>query len=211
MRLLKRLALALGALLALVLLVGMFLPSTWHTERSIEIEASPSTLLSLVDTPRRWMDWAPWNKERYPKMSVTYEGPERGVGAGWSWTGEDSGKGRMTMRTSDPDRGVEFDLQFEDYNPAKGALLFRSEGDRTTVTWSMSGDSGNNPVARCFALLMDSMLQKDFDAGLTKLKALAEAQETTRKAAAAAQAAEAARAQAEAQAEAPEATANAAE
>lgn len=209
MRLLKRLALALGGLLALFLLVGLFLPSAWSTERSIEIEAPPSTLLPLVDTPRRWMDWAPWNKGRYPKMSVTYEGPERGVGAGWSWTGEDSGNGRMTMRTSDPGRGVEFDLQFEDFNPSKGALLFRSEGDRTTVTWSMSGDNGNNPVARWFALLMDSMLQKDFEAGLTKLKALAEAEESARKAAAAAQAARAAEAQVEA--ETPEATANAAD
>lgn len=188
MRLLKRLALALGGLVALFLLGGLFLPSTWQTERSADIEATPEVLLPLIDTPKRWMEWAPWNMERYPGMSVQYEGEERGTGARWNWTGEDSGKGSMTIRKSDPS-GVEFELQFEDFTPSKGAFRFQPNGEHTTVTWSMWGDNGNNLVGRYFALLMDSMLQKDFEAGFTKLKVLAAAEEKAARKAAAQEAA----------------------
>jgi hypothetical protein len=38
----------------------------------------------------------------------------------------------------------------------------------------MNGDMGSNPLFRWFALTMDSMVGKDFSAGLANLKALAE-------------------------------------
>ena len=42
------------------------------------------------------------------------------------------------------------------------------------VTWRMNGDIGSKPLSRWLALFGDRMLGPDFEAGLAKLKALAE-------------------------------------
>ncbi len=174
MRLLKRIGLAVAGLVGLFLVVGVLLPSAWHTERSIVIAADGEHILPLVDTPRRWIDWAPWTPERYPGMEIDYGQPERGAGAWWSWRGEESGNGRMDITRSDVAYGLDFGLAFEGFDPSKGSIQFEKVDGGTKVTWSMFGDYGMNLVGRYFGLVMDSMMEPDFTAGLTKLKAKAE-------------------------------------
>lgn len=209
MRLLTRIGLAVAALVGLFVVVGLFLPSAWHTERSIVIEAQAENILPLIDTPRRWLDWAPWTPERYPGMQIEYGEQERGKGAWWSWRGEESGNGRMDIERSEVAYGIDFGLAFEGFDPSKGSIRFEKAEGGTRVTWSMYGDNGMNLVGRYFGLMMDSMMEGDFHAGLTKLKAKAEeaqaiAEEAVaKKLAAENEAAEAAaRAEAEADAEA---------
>ena len=42
------------------------------------------------------------------------------------------------------------------------------------LTWYINGDMGANPLMRWMGLAMDAMIGKDFERGLTRLKALAE-------------------------------------
>lgn len=175
MRLLKRLALAFAGFVVVVLGVGLLLPSAWQTQRSTEIKAGSEHILPFIETPKLWLDWAPWTPTRYPGMTVNYEGPERGAGARWSWTGEKSGSGSLTITRSDPTYGIDFDLEFDGHEPSKGSIRFEPIGDGTKVTWSMWGDMGMSPVGRYFGLLMDSMMQADFETGLTNLETQAEA------------------------------------
>lgn len=197
MRLLKRIGLAVAGIVGLLVVVGLILPSAWHTERSIVIAADGGHILPLIDSPRRWIDWAPWTPERYPGMQIEYGPSERGAGAWWAWRGEESGNGRMDIERSDVAYGVDFGLAFEGFAPSKGSIRFDKVDGGTQVTWSMFGDNGMNLIGRYFGLMMDSMMASDFDAGLTKLKAQAEAA----KMAAETAAAEAARAKAAAEAE----------
>ena len=53
-------------------------------------------------------------------------------------------------------------------------LLLAPEGSGTRVTWTMNGDMGRNPLYHWFALAADSMVGKDFEAGLANLKAATE-------------------------------------
>src|SRR4051812_25279961 len=90
-------------LLVLVLAIGGFLayaatrPDTYRVTRSMTIEAPAPVIFSQVDDFKSWAAWSPWDKLD-PNMKKTFEGPAEGVGASYSWQGNDKvGKGRMTV------------------------------------------------------------------------------------------------------------------
>jgi len=58
---------------------------------------------------------------------------------------------------------------------SQGELSFKPNASGgTTVTWRMNGDMGSNPLYRWFALFGDRLIGPDFEAGLARLKTLAE-------------------------------------
>lgn len=168
---------ALGGLLALVALLavgGMFLPGTFKVTRSAVVGAAADKVYPLIAEPRRWKDWSVWNR-RDPGMTITYSGPESGVGAMWEWKSKSEGDGRMTFTAAEPGRRAAFDLFFPDFGTtSRGELLLTPEGSGTRITWTMNGDMGKNPLLHWMALMMDGMVGKDFEAGLSNLKTLAE-------------------------------------
>lgn len=86
------------------------------------------------------------------------------------------GEGRMTIVESRPSDLIRIKLEF--FTPFAATntaeFTFRAEGDRTAVTWSMSGH--NNFVAKALALVMDmdQMIGGDFEKGLASMKAVVE-------------------------------------
>lgn len=166
-----------GLVLLLVLVVfvgGLFLSPKFHIERSTVVNAPPDKVFALVADPRRWKDWTVWN-QRDPAMKIEYFGAPAGTGAGWAWQSASEGDGRMTFTAAEPGRVLAYDLYFPDFETtSQGALRFAPEGAGTRVTWDMDGDMGRNPALRWMALFMGDMAGKDFDAGLARLKALAE-------------------------------------
>ncbi len=174
MRVLKWVLGGLVALVALLALGGLMLPSTFKVTRSVLVAAPAQKIYPLVAEPRRWNDWAPWNR-RDPAMTITYTGAPSGAGAVWEWKSKSQGDGRMTFTAGDPARGVVFELFFPDFGTtSKGEIQFSPEGAGTRVTWTMNGDMGRNPLYHWMALMMDGMVGKDFDEGLAALKVLAE-------------------------------------
>ena len=162
------------ALVALLALIGMFLPGTFKVTRSTLVAAPADKIYPLVAEPKRWKDWSVWNR-RDPNMAITYSGPESGPGAVWEWKSKSEGDGRMTFTAAEPGKRAAFELFFPDFGTtSKGELLLTPEGSGTRVTWTMNGDMGKNPLFHWMALMMDGMVGKDFDAGLANLKALAE-------------------------------------
>jgi len=174
MKFLKWVIGGLLGLVAVMAVIGMFLPGTFKVTRSTVVAAPAEKIYPLIAEPKRWKDWSVWN-QRDPAMTITYSGPESGVGAVWEWKSQSEGDGRMTFTAADPGKRAEFDLFFPDFGTtSKGQLLLTPEGSGTRVTWTMNGDMGKNPLFHWMALMMDGMVGKDFDAGLANLKALAE-------------------------------------
>jgi uncharacterized protein YndB with AHSA1/START domain len=174
----KALKWLLGIVAALVVIVvggGLLISPKFHIERSLQMQAAPDKAYALVAAPRRWKDWTVWN-QRDPAMQVSYFGAESGAGAGWSWQSATEGSGKMTLTAADPPRRIAYDLYFPDFGTTStGELRFEAQGGGTRVTWTMDGDMGANPVWRWMALFMGDLAGKDFDAGLSRLKTLAEA------------------------------------
>lgn len=171
----KRLALVLAALLALLVLGGLLLPRGYHVERSLTMAAPAERVYALIAEPAQWKRWTVWNR-RDPAMTIRYFGPASGSGAGWEWTSASQGDGRMTFTQVQAPQRVAYDLYFPDWDDTtQGELRLQPEGSGTRVTWLMDGRMGANPLMRWMGLVMDRMVGPDFEGGLQQLKQLAEA------------------------------------
>jgi len=174
MKILKFLGLALLALVLVLLVGSLFLSSKFSVSRSVQVAAPAGRIYPLVASPRQWKDWSVWNR-RDPAMQITYSGPESGAGAVWAWQSKSEGDGRMSFTAAEPPKRVAYDLFFPDFGTtSRGEFRFEANGSGTTVTWTMDGDMGSNPLFRWIALFGDKMVGGDFEAGLANLKTLAE-------------------------------------
>jgi uncharacterized protein YndB with AHSA1/START domain len=170
----KRLAIALVALVALLVAGGLMLSGNFTAVRSTTIKAPADRVYALIADPREWKRWSVWN-QRDPAMAITYSGPASGAGAAWEWKSASQGDGKMTFTAAEPGKRLAYDLYFPDFGTtSRGDLVLAAEGSATKVTWAMNGNMGGNPLFRWIALFGDKMVGPDFEAGLANLKALAE-------------------------------------
>ena len=152
-------------------------PARYRVARSTTIAAPAPVVFAQVNDFHRWTAWSPWEKID-PAMKRTYEGPPAGVGASYTWAGSgEVGEGRMTIVESRPSDLIQVKLEFVKPFAGTGVaeFAFKPEGDRTQVTWSMTGDK--NFIAKAIHLVMnmDRMIGDQFDKGLAAMKAVAEA------------------------------------
>lgn len=171
----KKIAIALVALALATLGVGFLLPRGWKVERHVVIHAPPTRIHPLLFDLRRWQDWSVWTRAMDPALRNTYEGPQDGVGAKWSWLGPKMGRGRIEIVASDPQRGIELAEAIEsEVVNAHASLAFTPEGEGTRVTWR---DEGTLPpiVGGFFRSTVEEVLAANLAAGLEKLKATVEA------------------------------------
>ena len=162
-------------LLAVLLVVGFFLPSTTHVERSVFIEQNPERIFPLVNDMQEFNRWSPWygldESARY-----TYSGPSEGVGARMAWASDDPqvGTGAMEITDSVRNRRVDMALDFGDQGTATSYIALQPRDNGTQVTWGFDTDHGSNLIFRYIGLLMDSMVGTPYEQGLASLKELAE-------------------------------------
>jgi hypothetical protein len=174
-RVLKVVGLGLVGLVAVLVGVGLFLPRTWHVERSVVINASPEHIHPLVNELKAWQSWAAWNNEMDPEVKYEYGGPAAGVGGWWSWNGPKMGHGKMTITKSDVNSGVWVDEMIETDSEvnAHGSLTWTQEGGGTKVTWVDEGLLP--PVLGGYGVgFIEKMLGEHFQTGLDNLKVQAE-------------------------------------
>ena len=173
----------LGAIVVIVLVVAIFCvvvamqPSHYHIERSATMTAPASVVFNQVNDFHKWDAWSPWAKLD-ANMKQSYEGPPAGSGAMYSWIGDSQvGEGRMTITDSKPAELVKIKLEFIKPFAAINAtnFMFTSQGNQTSVKWTMDGD--NTFMGKAFSLFMnmDKMVGGDFEKGLAQMKAVAEA------------------------------------
>ena len=152
-------------------------PAEFKVERSASFNAAPQAVFENVNNLHKWEQWSPWAKID-PAAKQTYEGPEAGVGAMFSWSSENSevGVGRMTITESRANELIKMRLDFVAPMQATNTteFAFKQNGNQTVVTWSMSGNK--NFIMKAFGLFMncDKMVGDYFEKGLAQLRTVAE-------------------------------------
>lgn len=174
MKILKKVGIGFAALIAVLVIVGFILPSEYSTERSITIDAPPQVVFDQVNDLEKYNKWSPW-LEADPSMKITYGDSKVGVGASYSWVGDESGEGIQTIEESVAPSKITTDLDFKEQGKGKGHWTFAPAGEGTEVTWGMSGDAGMNIIGRYFGLFIDGLVGEMFEKGLANLKKQAEA------------------------------------
>ena len=147
----------------------------YEVVRSTTIQAEPGRIHPLINDFHEWPQWSPW-EDIDPDLQRTYTGPASGVGAHYAWQGNRrAGEGSMEITGSTPEQ-INLDLAFMKPFESKNKVTFelRPAGSATEVTWRMKGETKGLWAIASKVFPMDRMVGKDFEKGLTRLKAVAE-------------------------------------
>jgi uncharacterized protein YndB with AHSA1/START domain len=173
---LKKILIALLALVAIFLIFVALQPSEFHVERTANMAAPRAMVFDQVNDLHKWEAWSPWAKLD-PKAKITFEGPPSGTGTIMTWAGNNEvGEGKMTLAESRPNELVKINVDI--VKPMEGSstteFAFKPEGDQTAVTWSMSGH--HNFIAKAMCLVMNGkkMMSDMMDKGLANMKSMVE-------------------------------------
>src|SRR5262249_22033587 len=132
-------------------------------------------ILPLINDFHQWSVWSPY-ENLDPSMKRTYGGTAAGKGAVYEWAGNSkAGKGRMEIIEAGPERNV-IQLDFTEPLVAHniGRFTAQRQGNVTGLSWSMEGPAAFMHKLVGVFLNMDRMIGRDFETGLSNLKAAAE-------------------------------------
>jgi uncharacterized protein YndB with AHSA1/START domain len=173
---LKIIAIVVVVAVVAVLAFAATRPNTFRVARSTVIKAPPEKIYALIEDFHKWRGWSPY-ENLDPVLTRTYGGPASGLGATYAWVGNKAGTGRMEIvKAAAPTElniSLDFTKPFEAHHKAIFTLV--PEGDGTRVTWAMEGASPFMFKLMGLVFNMDKMIGKDFETGLARLKAEAEA------------------------------------
>jgi effector-binding domain-containing protein len=180
MKLLKLIGVIVSGLLFLIVLISFFLPEYYHIQRSINIQSDVSVPFKLVKDFKSWDLWSPWH-EIDTTMEKTYSELVGVEGAWYSWDSKnpDAGKGKVTITKIIENEFIENELYFHGMGTSIATYTFEKEATGVKVTWTLEGSGKGMPwymkiSSKYFYLMMDKLVGKDYEKGLTKLKQVAE-------------------------------------
>jgi uncharacterized protein YndB with AHSA1/START domain len=145
--------------------------SLYTVERSRTIEAPVDRVYPLISDFHQWTRWSPW-EDVDPDLHRAYSGADAGVGAVYAWSGNrKAGSGRMEIVRAEENELVEVDLRFEKPFKSRNTTMFllKPVGDRTEVTWRMTGPRPTIMRLTQKFFDMDKLIGKDFDRGLDRM------------------------------------------
>lgn len=175
MKTLLRILLGLLALLVIIVIIGLFLPSKIHVERSLLINVPRKVLFDQVNNLRNWEKWSPWHRID-TAMEITYEGNIGGTGASYSWKSDNKnvGYGKLTILASYPPDSILTEMDFMEQGTATAIYKFQKTDSGTLVIWKYETDMGKNPFTKYFGLMTVKFVGRDFEQGLKNLDSIAE-------------------------------------
>lgn len=164
-----------AALIAAVLVYAARKPDVCSIRRSIVIAAPPERVFPLVDDPRATNEWSPFVKD--PSVTLSYSGPERGVGAACDFAGDSKvGSGRVEIVESRAPSKVVVALRMERPMKCQNRVEFTilPQADGSLVTWDMTGPQPF--LGKLMTIFFDpeKMVGGAFETGLADLKTLVE-------------------------------------
>lgn len=178
----KKLLLFFLLLLTTLVVVGMFLPTQVHVERSIAVSRPATTVFTLLNGFHSFHHWSPWT-QLDPQADYRLSGPREGVGARMEWSGDPAltGTGWQEITRSEPYSRIEMHLDFGPQGMADTYFDIRGDQLGSSLTWGFDTDVtagqgfASALLGRYFGLFLDRWVGSDYEQGLTSFKAFAEA------------------------------------
>ena len=175
---LVKILIGVAVVIALLAIFIATRPAEFVVSRSATMATTPAAVFTQLNDFHKWEAWSPWAKMD-PNVKSTFEGPTSGEGAKFAWDGNsDVGAGNMTITESVPNDHVRIRLEFVRPFAGVNDTLFtiKPVGDKTNVTWNMSGR--NNFITKAISLFMDcdKMVGPQFEKGLASMEVAANAE-----------------------------------
>lgn len=176
MKIVKIIIIALAVIFGLLIVVGIFLPTTMTIEKSIVIDTPANVPYSQVTNLRNMQKWDPWSNED-SNMVTNYQGPVIGTGSKRIWTNKDKNEaiGSMTIIKDVPFSLIMAELEFGDQGKSTASFQFDEiEKNKTKVTWSFISDIDIPILGGYIVAIMTNAVEKEYDKGLQNLKKVSE-------------------------------------
>jgi effector-binding domain-containing protein len=159
------------SLLVLIVLVGLLLPQKVIMERSRTIDAPHALVFYQVNDLRNWEAWSPWHSID-TAMKSAYGGEVLGKGSTFSWTSTHKkvGSGKLTITNVSGMDTIWNEMDFGEQGLAKAWFVFKPKDDEVEVTWGFESDMGTNPIGRWAGLMIENMLEPQYEQGLRNLE-----------------------------------------
>jgi uncharacterized protein YndB with AHSA1/START domain len=170
MKILKRIGLGLLLLIALIFIIGLFLPKETHVTREVTIAKPRSEVFAYVKDIRNQDQYGKWNLED-PNMDKSYRGTPGTPGFVAAWDSKKVGKGEQEITKVTEGERIDMDLRFEKpfkSNATSFMTTSDADGGQTKVVWGYDGHSDYPMNIMGFA--MKSMLGSAFQEGLNNMK-----------------------------------------
>jgi uncharacterized protein YndB with AHSA1/START domain len=174
MKWIKALAVGLLGLAIILAVVGLFLPSSVHVERSVAIKAPAAQVFPYINNLHNFNKWSPWARLD-PDARYSFDGKD-GVGARMQWVSDLSsvGSGSQEILSSVPNEYVKVALDFGAQGMAIASYELTDMENSTNLIWGFDTEFGYDLVGRYFGLMFERWIGPDYEKGLANLKTLVE-------------------------------------
>lgn len=168
MKFLKGLVIVLLVLFAGYCIWMATLPSSYNVERTATIDAPPAQVYAVVNNFETWENWDPWSTMDSTNVITMGESSE-GMGASYSWKGDVTGQGTQEITSVTENESISTHIVFVGMGESDSKWIFESAegGEKTNVTWTLSGDVGF--FGRIQTVFMDGAVGPQYEQGLENL------------------------------------------
>ncbi len=178
MKLIKKIILGLLVIIALVLIIGFFMPKNYAVKRTITINQPKDSVFKFVKFLKNQDKFSVWNKMD-PNMKKTTSGVDGTVGfiAGWESKDENLGVGEQEIKKITEGQRIDYELRFKVPFEAKDHAFMSTEtvsANQTKVTWGFDGAMPYPMNIMMPFMNMEKMLGDDLQKGLADLKIVLE-------------------------------------
>ena len=171
-----RLLLLIGAVVAIIALIGAMLPRSYDFESQVNIVAQPSAVFQKIESLRNWQDWSmQFNPAAIEGLEIQYSGADSGVGAVQTWT-DPRGNGKLWITESQPFQHVDYTVIFGNFPEMESRIELTPQGATTQVTWRSKGSLPGGPFYGFFGAFFSTQLKHEYNRSLEKLKAVVESE-----------------------------------
>lgn len=178
MKTIKRILLALVAIIVLALVIALFIKKEYLIEREISINKPKAEVFEYIKYLKNQDNYSVW-ATMDPNMIKEFRGTDGSVGfvSAWESQNKNVGKGEQEIVKIDEGNRIDYELRFVEPFEDKGNtyLITESLGDSSTkVKWGYTGKMKYPMNLMKLFMNMDKMLGPDLETGLSNLKTLME-------------------------------------
>lgn len=176
----KKIIIAIGALLVLLILFAAVRSGDYYLERSIVINKPVPQVFKNVTDFKTWQSWSAWDSLD-PNAKNEYSEMMHKVGAYHYWNGNDDiGEGKIEITELEENKKFTCKLTFirPFESESMTSMILTETETGTEIKWTMEGTIPFPIGLFMAASSMDSQVGPDYEKGLTNLKAFVESQET---------------------------------
>ena len=178
MKILKKILIALGIIIAIPLILAVFVKKDYTVVRDITINKPKQEVFNYVKSLKNQSNFSTWTMMD-PKMKQTFRGEDGTVGSVSAWESEQMGNGEQEIKKITEGERIDTELRFFGMFGSTSPGYFTTEAvseTATKVTWAMNGHMAYPLNFMQLFMSMDKVIGSEYEKSLVNLKGILEKQ-----------------------------------